>query len=680
MSQTSSSSTSTTPYGGWKSPLKAELLASASVNFSSLWVDGADLYWIEGRPLEKGRGVVVRYQPATHPGEAPLSDMTRAASLPPDLNVRTTVHEYGGGAYFVHQGRLFFSNFSDQRLYLLADGQLTPLTPPPAFPWGLRYADGRVIPSAPGETEHLVCVRQRHQDDLRADNELVVIPTAGGEAQIIASGCDFYSDPRPSPDGRQLAWLCWNHPNMPWDGSELWLADLTPDGLRNAQRLAGGPDESIYQPQWSPDGRLHFASDRTGWWNLYRWDAASGQAIPLAPLDADFGLPQWVFGICDYAFLPDGSLACLYRQDGRENLGLIAPQGDLRRISLAHPVLSPDGAAASTQEYTLMDSLHWGNGRLWLIAASPLRRPEIIAVALPDLQVEVIRQSTSLALDPGYISIPQALDFPTEGGLRSHAWFYPPQNKDFSAPAGELPPLLVISHGGPTGASSALLSFGIQYWTSRGFAVVDVNYGGSSGYGRAYRQRLNGNWGVVDVQDCINAARDLIAQGLVDPRRVAVRGGSAGGYTTLVGLTQHNFFAAGASHYGLADLETFVNDTHKFESRYLERLIGPYPQAAELYRQRSPVHFADRIACPVILFQGLEDKVVPPAQAETMVAALQARGLPYAYIPFEGEQHGFRKAENIQRAAEAELYFYARVFGFEPAEALPPVEIAHFKS
>lgn len=647
------------PYGSWHSPVRANLLGSAGLRLGNPWLEGQNIYWLEGRPLEKGRIAIVRRET-----DGSVNDL-----LSPEFNVRTTAHEYGGGAYFIHAKTVFFSEFSDQRLYQFDispngkdDEMPSPITPMASIPSGLRYADGRVSPNG----EWIVCVRQRHHDEVNADNELIAFPVDGSqEAQIIASGYDFYASPRFRPDGKKLVWLCWKHPNMPWDGTELWMADFTPNGtLSKPWHVAGGPIESIAQPTWSPHGDLYFISDRSGWWNLYRFD---GGARAVHPMEAEFCGPQWFFGLSDYTFLPNNAkyeqdkIACIYSQNGIDHLGIINPEGDnLRTIEL---------------EYTSLGSLVSGMGRLWLIGASPTKGPTLFSIDPSTEEVEVIRESSSIEIEPGYISIPQTVEFPTENGLKAHALFYPPTNKDYVAPEGEKPPLIVISHGGPTGSTRAVFSLSTQYWTSRGFGVVDVNYGGSTGYGRAYRERLNGNWGVVDVQDCINAAKCLIDQGLADPKRVAIRGGSAGGYTTLMGLTQYDFFAAGASYFGLADLEPFVNDTHKFESRYLERLVGPYPEAIELYRQRSPVHFADQITCPVILFQGLEDKVVPPSQSETMVRALKAKGLPYTYIAFEGEQHGFRQAETIQRAAEAELYFYSKVFDFQLAEPVEPIEI-----
>jgi dipeptidyl aminopeptidase/acylaminoacyl peptidase len=513
-------------------------------------------------------------------------------------------------------------------------------------------------------------VRQRLLGDGKSDgqsaalqyaNELVVLPADGSaEPKIIASGHDFYSNPRPSPNGRQLAWLSWDHPNMPWDGTELWVADQAVDGtFSNPQRVAGGLHESIFQPEWGKQEELFFISDLSNWWNLYAWQ--DGTIRPLAPVDAEFGIPQWAFGQTQYVVLSDGQIAYIYSLDGIDHLGLISSGGG--------------GLQPIDTGYTGFYSLATDGERLYVVAGSPANSPALLMINPKSGNVEVLQNSTTLVVDPGYVSTPRPIEYLTENGLTAHALFYPPTNQDYMAPPGEKPPLIVISHGGPTGATDAVFSLAIQYWTSRGFGVVDVNYGGSTGYGRAYRQRLNGQWGVVDVQDCINAARYLIAQGYADEKRVIVRGGSAGGYTTLVALTMHHFFKAGASYFGIADLEPFVVDTHKFESRYLDSLIGPYPEAKALYRQRSPINYVDQIACPVILFQGLEDKVVPPAQAEIMVRALEAKKLPYAYLAFEGEQHGFRKAENIQRSAEAELYFYSRVFGFELGEPVEPVEI-----
>ena len=644
------------PYGSWHSPVSAELLAKASISLGWLQVSGRDIYWVEGRSLEEGRYVIVRRSADGH-----ITDVT-----PEGYNARTLVHEYGGGMYFVDGETVYFSNFTDQQLYRQqTDGGPQPITPEPPTPVSVRFADGCVTPDG----RYIICVRESHlldqaQGKRQGDmviNELVALPVDGSaEPRVIATGYDFYSTPRISPDGRQLAWLCWHYPQMPWDGTELWVATLNADvTLSSAWCVAGGPTESICQPEWSAEGILHFISDRSGWWNLYY--EAGGQVNPLAPMEAEFGQPHWMFGYSRYAFMADGRIACIYSQNGMDNLGTIVPgRGCVEPIPC---------------DYT---ALHWvstDGERLWLIGGGPVSGSTVFSLDPADETVEPVKHSMTVDVAPEYFSIPRPIEFATEKGLTAYALYYPPANPLCCASPDERPPLLVISHGGPTSETKVQLSLPIQYWTSRGFAVVDVNYGGSTGYGREYRERLRGNWGLVDVIDCINAARYLIARGEVDGARTAIRGRSAGGYTTLRALTWQDFFGAGASYYGVAELEGLAEDTHKFEARYLDSLIGPYPERRDLYRDQSPVNFVGHINCPVILFQGLEDKIVPPSQAETMVEALKAKGLPYAYLTFEGEQHGFRKAGNIIRCAEAELYFYSQVFGFDLAEEIEPVEI-----
>jgi dipeptidyl aminopeptidase/acylaminoacyl peptidase len=507
----------------------------------------------------------------------------------------------------------------------------------------------------------MICVREDHTGACQAVNTIAALALDGsGESIVLAQGYDFYSTPRLSPDGAQLAWLAWNHPNMPWDGTELWCATLTEQGLINsAQLVAGGLEESIFQPEWSPAGVLHFVSDRTGWWNLYRWHAA--RVEPLHPMQAEFGLPQWVFGMRSYGFESAGRIVCVYSTAGIDQLAILDTSSGAFE-TIATP-------------YTMFAYPHTALGQLVALAGSPTEHAAVVRLDLATRQIETLRRTSDLAVDPGYISAPQAVEFPTDAGLTAHAFFYPPRNADYRAPAGERPPLLVMSHGGPTAATTAELNLEKQYWTSRGIAVLDVNYGGSTGYGRAYRQRLNDQWGIVDMNDCANGALYLAKLGKADGDRLAITGGSAGGYTTLCALTFRDEFSAGASYYGVSDLAALAQDTHKFESRYLDRLIGPYPGRKDLYHQRSPIHYSNRLECPVILFQGLEDKVVPPNQAESMVDALRAKGLPVAYLAFEGEQHGFRKAENIKRALDGEFYFYARIFGFEPADTIEPVII-----
>lgn len=633
------------PYGSWKSPIAADLIVSQTIGLGAIAMDKDDVYWLEMRPAEAGRSVLVKRSADG------IQDLT-----PAPFNVRTRVHEYGGGAYAVAEGKVYFANFKDQRLYVQhPDSEPQPLTPESESQ--LRYAD-LVIDKA---RNRLICIREDHRDAGEPINTLVSINLAGGsEGEIMASGCDFYASPNLSPDGSKLVWITWNHPNLPWDGTQLWISDIASDGsLSEPRAIAGGTDESIFQPQWSPDGKLYFVSDKSGWWNLYCFD--DGEIASLYPMEAEFGLPQWVFGMSTYGFVNEGAIACAYTQNGIWNLAIL----DLKSRKLEKLDL-PD---------TDISGVKVKRNIVAFAGASPQQLTALIGFDLEKKERFVFQKSSQIELDPGYISVPEAIAFPTENNLIAHAFYYPPTNKDYTAPTTEKPPLLVKSHGGPTAATSCRLNLTVQYWTSRGFGFLDVNYGGSTGYGREYHQRLDGKWGIVDVDDCVNGAKYLCDRGSVDPERLAIAGGSAGGYTTLCALTFRDRFKAGASYYGIGDLEALARDTHKFEARYLDRLIAPYPERKDIYQERSPIHFTDKLSCPVIFFQGLEDKVVPPNQAEMMVESLKSKGLPVAYLPFEGEQHGFRRAENIKRALDAEFYFYSRVFGFNPAEDIEPVEI-----
>jgi dipeptidyl aminopeptidase/acylaminoacyl peptidase len=632
-------------YGSWNSPITTELIVSKTIRLGQIALDSDSIYWLEMRPSEAGRSVIVRRSP-----EGQQVDIN-----PPPYNARTKVHEYGGGSFVVYEGVVYFSNFADQRLYRQKPGEAPqPFTPPAK----LRYADAIADP----QRDQLICVCEDHtQLGYEATNSLVSLSLADSSLlQVLASGNNFYAFPCLSPDGNRLAWLTWNHPNMPWDGCELWVAELDEAGaVIRSERVAGSQTESIFQPQWSPDGTLYFISEQTGWWNIYRWQ--SGAVEPVAPMEAEFGVPQWVFGLSTYAFESKDRLICTYTQAGIWYLASVdLVTGQLQ--SLKTP-------------YTDIGYISAAPGRAIFQAGSPTEFPAIVQLHLETGEIEILRQSSDLRLDPGYLSLPQAIEFPTEGEQAAYGFFYPPANGDYTAPPGELPPLMVISHGGPTGATDSTLDLGIQYWTSRGIAVLDVNYGGSTGYGRAYRQRLDGQWGLVDVDDCINGARYLAQQGKVDRNRLMIRGGSAGGYTTLAALTFRDVFKAGTSYYGISDLEAMAKETHKFESRYLDRLIAPYPEQREIYIERSPIHSISQLECPVLVLQGLEDEVVPPNQAEMIVEALRTKGIPVAYLPFEGEQHGFRQAHNIKRALEAELYFYSKIFGFELAKPVEPVLI-----
>jgi dipeptidyl aminopeptidase/acylaminoacyl peptidase len=569
---------------------------------------------------------------------AALDGADRRDVTPEGFSARTRVHEYGGGVYAVVAGDVVFSNDADGRVYRQRVGvQPVPLTPEPSRSRGLRYADFAATPDG----GRIVCVRESHEGDGEAVNEIVAFAADGrGEAEVIASGQDFYAAPRVSPDGRRLAWLSWDHPRMPWDGTELWTADVDGSG---AELVAGGADESIVQPAWSPDGRLHWVSDRSGWWNLYR------EGEPLYPAEAEFAMPLWVFGQATYAFLDDGRIACLWSSLGFPHLGMLDPEsGAMEELE---PELLPTLRAARIRT----------NGRrLVYVGASPTRGAAVVAFDTRTSELSVVARADQDEPDAGYLSVPEPIEFESHG-RRAHALFYPPNNCDFEPPAGELPPLLVLIHGGPTSQTEPALDLRTQFWTSRGIAVVDVNYGGSTGYGRAYRELLRGEWGVVDLQDCTEAAVHLAREGLVDGDRLAIRGGSAGGYTTLCALVFTDAFDVGASYFGVADIEALLHETHKFESRY-EYALVPLEKAHD----RSPIHFVDRISAPVIVFQGLDDPVVPPAQAEQIVAALRERGIDHEYRAYEGEAHGFRKAETIIDSLAAELAFYGRVLGFEP--------------
>ncbi len=635
------------PYGTWSSPLSAALVARAGVRFAQPWIEDDAVYWLEERPAEGGRGVVVRADPWSEP-----VDVTHDG-----FNVRTKVHEYGGGAYLVHGGSVIFSNFDDQRLYRHDPGA-EPVALTPATDGRHRYADGRVTPDG----GFVVCVRERHEAD-EVINELVSIPAAGGQPQILTGGRDFYAAPRISPDGATIAWLSWNLPWMPWDGCELWVADLAVGGISEARKVAGADgEESVVQPEWSPSGVLHFISDRTGWWNLYR--ERDGAAEALHPAEMEFGWPIWQFGTACFGFLDDGRVACSWTDRGVQHVGILDPETrELVPLDLPHTALD-------------YPTLHAEGSQIVFIGGGPDIAEQVVSLDLGSRAVEVLREGADLGLPAAMFSAPESIEFPTEHDLTAFAHFYPPASAEFVGPSTERPPLIVMSHGGPTSESTAVFDPSIQFFTSRGFAVVDVNYGGSTGYGRAYRRRLNGNWGVVDTMDCINAARYLVDRGAVDGDRLIITGGSAGGYTTLCALTFHDVFAVGASYYGISDLEPFATgDTHKFESRYEHILVGPYPERLDLYRARSPIHSVDLISRPMILLQGDEDEVVPPSQSEVMVDALVSKGIPHAYLLFEGEQHGFRRAETIAAALEAEVSFYAQILGFELGDEIVPVPI-----
>ena len=579
--------------------------------------------------------------------------------LSSNYNVRTTVHEYGGSCFAVNDDSIFFSNFKDQRLYRsTSNAEPTPITPHGNF----RYADLTID----RKRNRIICVCEDHSVVGREPvNSIVTVPLQGGKPSVLISGNDFYASPRLSSDGSRLAWITWNHPNMPWDGSELYVAEIGEnDSILNPQLVAGGRRESIFQPEWSPASTLYFVSDITGWWNLYRLRNRSVE--PVYPMSAEFGEPQWIFGMSTYALESEERAICAYSLGGIKHLAVV----NLTKKTL-------DNVPLPYQEY---DSVRAAPGHAYFLAASLTSKAVLVHLNLTTMVAEILYRPKTPMFDPDYLSIPKPIEFPTSGGLKAYGMHYEPKNRDYVGLAGEFPPLLVVSHGGPTGAAGSGLLLSVQFWTSRGIAVLDVNYGGSTGFGRAYRERLNGQWGLMDVDDCVNGARYLSEIGKVDGERLMITGGSAGGFTTLCALTFRKAFSAGASHYGISDLEALERDMHKFESKYSDRLIGPYPERKDLFVERSPINHIENLSCPVIFFQGLDDKVVPPNQAEMMVNALRRKKLPVAYLTFEGEQHGFRKAQNIKRCFDAELYFYSKVLGFPLADKIEPVPIENLST
>ena len=640
----------TARYGAWPSPIGASDVAVAGIRLSgptTVHTDSGDeVWWAEARPTEGGRTVIVRRDAA-----GAVSDV-----LPAGWNARTRVHEYGGTAWLpLPGGGLAFADWSDQRVYRLDPGSTapTPLTPEPAEAAGLRYADPVLAPGG----EEIWWVREAH-DQGTIRRHIVAVPVSGAAAadpaavREIAGGSDFLAFPRPAPDGRRLAWIAWDHPRMPWDGTELRVGELGPAGtVTSVATVLGGPDESVLQPEWADADTLYAVSDRSGWWNLYRLPAGGGEPEPLCPRAEEFGHPLWQLGMTTYAVLADGRLVVRHGTDTLA-LGVLDPAtGELTDLDLP---------------YTLFGSVDVDGDTVLTTAASPVEPPEVVAVDLPTGAVTVLRRSMTEPPDPAYLPQPRSIVVAGPGERDVHAHVYPPSSPDAVAPDGELPPYVVFVHGGPTSHSPAILDLEKAYFTSRGIGVIDVNYGGSTGYGRAYRERLRREWGIVDVEDCVAAVQALVRDGLADGERLGIRGGSAGGWTTLAALTTTDAFAAGVSYYGVAELIAFTADTHDFESRYIDGLVGTLPEDRDVYVERAPLSHVDQLSCPVLLLQGLEDKVVPPSQAELFAAALEKKGIPHAYLPFAGEQHGFRKQETVVAALEAELSFYGQVFGFEP--------------
>ncbi len=638
------------PYGAWPSPLAAGDIAASAIGLSYVTAHDGRLYWIESRPSERGRNALMSAAP-----DGALTELT-----PPPVNVRSRVHEYGGRPYTVAGSAVAYVEFNDQRLRVQANGATSgPLTPD-----GFRYADG--APSPDGRT--IYWVREDHTRPGEAVNAVVALSTGEeGPGHVLFDAADFVACPRPSEDGR-LAFMAWNHPHMPWDGAALYVGRVGPDGVSDLHVVAGGasaPDEAVLEPSWDRDGTLYFLSDRSGYWNLYRWRGTSVEQV--TDLDADLGGALWLLGRTTYALTGDGRALVRICRNAVDSLALVdLESGAVRTLALPFGTFGSIGVL---------------DARTGFAVAAPDDGPHgLITIDLATGDFRTIRSAGRSLLPAEFVSRAEPVEFRTIPGAdgiprTAHAFFFPPCNPRFTGPAGSRPPLIVMLHGGPTDHASRALHLSVQYWTTRGFAVVHVNYGGSTGFGRAYRDRLRGQWGVVDLQDAVAAVDHLEATGRVDGRRVAIRGGSAGGYTVLAGLAFTRRFAAGINYFGISDLETLASDTHKFESRYTDTLIAPLPAGREIYRARSPIHHLDGFDAALITFQGDEDKAVPPEQSRAIVAAVRARGRPVAYIEFKGEQHGFRDARNIARALEAELYFLGRIFGFEPAGAIEPVAI-----
>ena len=650
------------PYGSWASPISARMLAEAGVRLAEPGVDGDALYWLESRAQEKGRMTLMRLS-ADAPAPVELT--------PAPFNVRSRVHEYGGGAWTASSGIVVFADAGDLRLYRLDPGSDEPIAITPKG--GLRYAN----PIIDLPNRRVIAVCEDHSfPEAEAANTLVQLTLEGPNEDggtILVSGTDFVAYPALNADGTRLAWMTWDHPNMPWDSSQLWTADLTPNGTLSDVRLVNeGVNDSVGQPRWLPDGSLGYIAETTGWWNLYRArDNEAPQA--LAPREAEFSVTQWVLNQSNWDIVDETTLAVSWTQDGEWSLGLLdLPSGELTRLDLPFTVIAQVRMQREPEKLVFLGASATLPSRLVRLDLDAIRSGTAPADAL-----ETVRASAEIDIDPGYFSVPEAISWTAPDGRHSpvHGFYYPPTNRDFVAPEGELPPVIVESHGGPTGATSSAFSLSTQYWTSRGFAILDVNYGGSTGYGRAYRERLRGQWGIVDIDDCVSGVQHLVAEGKADPDRLIIRGGSAGGYTTLAALTFRDVFTAGTSYFGIGDLEALATDTHKLESRYLDSLIGPYPERKDLYDARSPIHHTDRLSSPMILFQGLDDLVVPPAQATAMADAVRKKGLPVALFLYEGEGHGFRQAETIIQTAEAELSFYAQLFRFPLADDIAPITI-----
>ncbi|MDN3639204.1 prolyl oligopeptidase family serine peptidase [Simiduia curdlanivorans] len=639
----------TAPFGTWSSPINAQILTRQSVKLSRPLCLGKDTYWLESRPSEQGRSVIVKHSIGQMP-----EDVT-----PPQVSVRSKVNEYGGGDFCVSEAFIFYVDATDQQIYALDQhlNQIRQITHTPSS----RYADLVYDPLR----NRLIAIREDFPGaELESLHTLVSVDLATGQITTLAEGDSFYASPALSTDGNQLAWLSWNHPNMPWDYNQCWRAVFNQQGQLEQKKIVSPAQSSSFQPRWSSQQELFLVNDQSGWWNIYRLASNAADTTgahysantlkPVLALEAEFATPQWVFGMSCYDFLNQNTLFATYTQQGQWRLAsidLTQPQPTLSHIDNGFCDISSISCAGNHSEQ-----------RAVLLAASSNQAQGVWQ--WHNQQWQCLKQSIVSPLESDTIACAQAISFATSHKDKAHGFYYPPTNPNYAAPAGEKPPLIVLSHGGPTGATETALNFKIQYWTSRGFAVLDVNYRGSTGYGTAYRNRLKGQWGIFDVDDVCAGAQYLVAQGLADAKRLIIKGSSAGGYTVLAALTFRDTFSAGTSLYGIGDLSALATDTHKFEARYLDSLVAPWPSGEPTYRERSPIHHVQKLTCPVIFFQGLKDKVVPPNQAEMMVAALRRQRIQTAYVSFANEGHGFREGQSIEDQLELELNFYGKIFNF----------------
>ena len=632
--------TITKPYGTWESLITSEMLVGGAVRLGEIVTDGDDVWWAESRPDEGGRTVIVRNG----------KDQTDKKT-----NVRTLVHEYGGSAWSVRNGTLVYSQYLDQRLYRRdKSGDSIPLTPKSETQQSYRYADGRIT----NNEDWYVCVREIHtSSDEEPSNEIVAVPLDGSQQiRVLVSGPDFVSSPRVSKEGNQIAWVQWNHPNMPWDDTQLCIASLEEMVLSN-QKVTKSKAESFFQPEWDDQGNLHVVSDRNNWWNLFRVDQSTNEIdlTSLTNIEAEIGLPQWVFGQSRYAFVGD-EIWFVYREAGIDKLATLSSNGQFEQIKI---------------DATEIESVT--NYQDGIVATVSSWKAESSVMFINSEEVRPLSKTRDLDIGESWFPVPETFTYQTSDSEKAHALFYSPTNPEYEIHENENPPLIVLAHGGPTGSARRQLQLSIAYWTSRGFGVADVDYRGSTGYGRLYRNSLRNSWGLADVEDCVAVAKHLVAQKKVDKNRLAIKGGSAGGFTVLAALTFHDTFTAGASRYGIADLAILAKDTHKFESRYLDRLVGKWPEDEEIYKQRSPIHHIEQLSTPMVILQGSEDPIVPPNQAHLMAKKLKENDIPHALIEFSDEGHGFRKAPNITKAIESELAFFAQIFNFEPFDDLPKI-------